>query len=296
MGKLDFIIVGAAKCGTTSLFNTLGTHTDIFLPENKEPWHFSHKNVDLSVVLGPQRERIIKDDAEYKSLFADAKEHELCGEASTTYLYDSEESIKNISSAISNWREIKILIVLRDPVKRAFSHYMNTVRSGFEKRSFREVIDSCILYKENRYRNYFAYGLYSKQVEAYLESFKNVKIIIFEELIKNEEDVLRDIYDFLGCKNISDNNVKLLKENSSGRPKFPFVTSLIYKTNLLKWVVKAVIPKSIRKWAVKIINDSMLVKETISVEDMEFLKKHYQEDVKQLESLLGYPIDHWKGY
>ncbi|MCU7934746.1 MAG: sulfotransferase domain-containing protein [Candidatus Thiodiazotropha sp. (ex Dulcina madagascariensis)] len=292
--RINFIIAGAAKCGTTSLFETLGKHPDIFIPDNKEPWHFSHKNIDLSkVVLGPQKKKIIKRTDDYFKLFDNARDEQICGEASTVYLYDYRETVKNLSDIVPHWQEIKIILVLRNPVSRAFSHYMNNVRAGYDKGSFRDAVDLCIRNKATRYRNYVEYGLYSKQVEYYLDNFKHVMIIIFEELIKDSNQIIKEVFEFLGCR-VDENEIyKLDKKNSSGRSRLPLITSLIYRPNPIKSVASVVIPKRMRKWAVNVIENSALEKEAMRNDDKQYLQGYYHDDIMELEKLMGYTIEAW---
>jgi hypothetical protein len=291
----DFIIVGAAKSGTTSMFETLGTHPEIFIPENKEPWFYSLISQDLNKLeLGPQKKRVIQNYNTYSKLFDRAKADQLCGEASTVYLYDYERTIHNISKLVDDWQKIKILILLRNPVYRAFSHYMNDCLTGYEKRPFREVIELCINRSTSRYRNYLEYGLYSNQVKSYLENFEHVKIVIFEQMLSDQTQIIDEIFKFLGCSIVDFENHKLKKENTSGRPKYPIIATLLTTPNPIKTLLKFAIPKDTRKIIANMIRKKVLVKEYINDCDRDYLKQYYKEDIAQLESILGYRLDEWK--
>ena len=119
MKKPNFFIVGAAKCGTTSLYRYLRQHPDVFMPEQKEPNFFGS---DLSYRFP----RI--SQARYLSCFAKAKGETRIGEATTIYLYSEKaaEEIKAFSP------EAKIIIMLRNPVDVLYSYHSQQLYSGNE--------------------------------------------------------------------------------------------------------------------------------------------------------------------
>jgi hypothetical protein len=227
-------------------------------------------------------------------LFDGSKENQICGEASTVYLYDHELTIKNYSKKITDWDETKIIILLRNPINRAFSHYMNEVRSGYEKKSFREAIELCLDEKAPRYRNYLEYGLYSQQVKSYIDNFKHVKIVIFEQLIKKHHEIVSDIFSFLECSIDDGKLCELKKENVSGRPKSTILSTLLYTDNSIKSFIKLLLPKDIRRSILKKISNKILVKEKINTQDKEYLKQYYQDEIASLEGILGYQLQEWK--
>ena len=137
--KPNFLVVGAAKSGTTSLFNYLTQHSDIYIPEVKECRFFSQlpKNYKgLGAEFFPNSG--ITDERVYFNLFS-GHEDKVCGDMSNDYLYYYEKSIKNIKKYLGN--EIKIVIVLRNPIDRAYSNYMHHIRDGWENISFEQALD-----------------------------------------------------------------------------------------------------------------------------------------------------------
>src|SRR5690606_36811858 len=123
----NFIIVGAAKDGTTSLYYYLSQHPEVFLPEDKEPHFFAPAKWCGHPV--PARER-------YESLFDGAAGFKAVGEASTGYLY-YRESPGMIHRLIPRCR---IVAILRNPVDRAFSGWRHEVREGLETATFEEAL------------------------------------------------------------------------------------------------------------------------------------------------------------
>jgi hypothetical protein len=195
----NFLIVGAAKSGTTSLYEYLKQHPEIFMPAWKEPSLF------ISDPYGPLHR--IKKKNYYGIIFSESAGFPAVGEASTSYLYDeaSPEIIRNCLG------EIKIIIALRDPVQMSYSLYNHQVRKGGETlKTFEAALaneNKRILSKNFQkkcygwHANYYYYhrGLYYEQVKRYLKTFgsSNVMIIFFEELVKNPIKTSQKIYGFL---------------------------------------------------------------------------------------------------
>ena len=136
----NFLIIGASKCVTTALYYYLKQHKDISFPTLKEPKYFSsifqkfpHKGIgDESVDL-----YAIKSLKEYKKLFKKISNIRV-GEASPDTMYFYKDTIPKIKETLG---DIPIIIMLREPVERAFSAYMYLRRDSREKLSFREALE-----------------------------------------------------------------------------------------------------------------------------------------------------------
>jgi hypothetical protein len=198
MKKPGFFIVGAARSGTTSLWQYLKTHPEVYMPEDellKEPSFFSD---DCGKKLGLTG---------YLSIFEQAhKNHKWIGEASVAYLTDPESARR-----IYDFNpEAKIIIMLRNPAQRAYSLYNWMVQDGYEYAStFEEGLTleetrvhrkESNWYKPNYYWGYlyFRSGLYHDQAKRYLELFKeDVLIIKFEDFSINTASTYREVCSFL---------------------------------------------------------------------------------------------------
>ena len=128
----DFLIIGAPKSGTTSLYFYLQQHPQIFLPEKKKPFFFAFENQDMNHyhIYGNMKviNNTIVDLNEYQMLFENIPTNIKVGEASTEYLH-IPEAVKNIYSHIP---DVKMIAVLRNPVDRAYSHFSHFRRDGYE--------------------------------------------------------------------------------------------------------------------------------------------------------------------
>lgn len=189
MKKPDFFVVGAAKSGTSSLYNYLAQHPAVFMAEPKEPHFFSEYRPPVEEV---------KHLDEYLDLFQDVPDSVRAGEASTSYLY-SEIAAQNIDRLRP---DAKIIAVLRDPVSRAYSQYWNQIQEGVEPLSFKETLAA----EPERIEQYWWYGFhyvegdrYAEQVERDMELFcrDTVRVHLFEDPRRDTVRVRQDIFSFL---------------------------------------------------------------------------------------------------
>jgi hypothetical protein len=291
--KPNFLIVGAAKCGTTSMFQYLSQHRDIFMPEWKELSFF------IGDPYGPVHK--VKKPRYYARVFAQAKNQTAVGEASTSYLYD-EAAPGIIKKKLGS---IKILIILRDPVAMSYSLYNHQVRrEGETIKSFEAALEAepgrknSPDFKKNCYgwhANYYYYqrGLYYEQVKRYVNMFgkDNVKIILFDELAENPVQVVQQVFRFLG---VDDTFVPVIKvHNPAGGilniPRFWRDTGLFLKTFQFvfsKNVIKK-IPHLIR-------NIGRKPPRPINPLTEKKLRENYDDDMRRLESLIGKDLSAWK--
>lgn len=192
----NFLIVGAARSGTTTLYSHLKDHPDVYLPANKRPEpHFFLKTAEFAQGIAYYEQRF----------FSGWRNQRAVGEASTSYLFGRDVP-KRIRS---NLPDIKLICILRDPVERAFSSYWHTVKSGLETLSFEQAI-----LREAARKNEmagtaleeiapFAYaerGLYHRQLSRWLSEFprSQMKIVIFDDFVADPTGILREIARFLG--------------------------------------------------------------------------------------------------
>lgn len=151
---------------------------------------------------------VTHDKSQYLNLFKNVKNQEAIGEASASYLWDIQ-SPKAIHDVVPNAR---IILILRDPVERAFSHYLMSVRQRQEILPFYDAIDKDYKRSDKGYfisHLYVDLGLYSEQLRRYLDTFgpKNVKILIFEEFIKDTKAAVNDVLEFLGLQPYEPSNI-----------------------------------------------------------------------------------------
>ncbi len=179
----DFIVVGAAKAGTTAIYHWLAGHPNVFLPAVKEPGFFAYAGRSAIPEKGPYDpaycNQIITDGPSYASLF-DTAAGRLTGDVSPVYLIDGDAAAR--IAAVRP--DARIVILLRNPVERAFSQFMHHMRDSLETCStFEQALDA----EEERLRDgwswghgYATHGFYAAQIERYLAFFPENQILFLD--------------------------------------------------------------------------------------------------------------------
>lgn len=196
----NFFIVGAQNSATTALYLYLREHPGVFMPAMKEPHYFSN-------LIPVRRMRYpvshVSDRRSYLRLFSPAGERIAVGEASSSYLWELNSATR-IQEMIPH---AKIIIMLRDPVARAYSHYLMDLREGWANLPFYDALQRDWDSSVKGYgisRLYVELGLYCNQVNAYLKTFgsRAVRVIFFDEFIgsvnRGDSQMLDSICGFLG--------------------------------------------------------------------------------------------------
>lgn len=290
--NIDFLIVGAAKSGTTTLFDYLIQHPSIFMPQNKEPWFFTFDNISREEIIS-KKQVIVNDVEQYTQLFYSANKDQIKGEASTVYLYKPCDTIKNIKKYCDRFSFLKIIIILRNPIERAYSHYLNLVRSGvvLDNCNFHNYVKKCCLGGEPELWDIVRYGFYYKQCKEYLNAFNSVKIILFEDFITDQNIILKDVYSFLDVEVF--NALEPIRSNSSGLPSNWLVNKIIFQNNIVKRAAKKIFPKKFRTNAIRKINELNLVKHSFPEEDRHMMRDIYIADINNLSKLIDRDLSHW---
>jgi hypothetical protein len=176
----DFLIVGAMKAGTTSLFDWLGFQPDVFVPKVKEPNFFSQEHLWSKGIDW------------YSALFCDAAPDQHIGEASVGYT-DPTRSAVTASRIAKVLPDVSLVFVARDPVERARSHYRHEVLRGREKRSLAEALAS-------KGSPYVERSLYHECLAPYLERFprERICVVTFESLFGQAEAAWTEVVSFIG--------------------------------------------------------------------------------------------------
>lgn len=176
--KVDFMIIGAQKCGTTTLFNILNRHSSISACINKEPKFFSSPNNNKS------------DLKKYHNLFS-KKENVLHFEASTTYTFYPLRNIKIWDDIHEYNPKMKFIYLVRRPKDRIISSYMHTYERGYTDLS----IEKAIVKK----RLYLDITRYYTQIAPYIRKFgrNQVMIITFDDLVSKQKKVIEKVSEFL---------------------------------------------------------------------------------------------------
>lgn len=294
----NFFIVGAARSGTTSLNRYLSQHPEIFITSRKDAHFFAAEHF---LCTGPGDEvmnrKVMRDEVEYAQLFAGVAGEKAIGESSAFYLC-LPGTAERIAQAVP---EAKIIIMLREPVARAYSAYMLLARDGRETGSFEEGLKRETERKRQGFEPMWWYtelSLYSSQVRRYLEVFgkERVKVLLYDELFANLGLALQDIFAFLRVKEDAGIDISV-RYNVSGAPKsrrlYTPLNHFISNPSLLEKRIKSLIPLHLRRaWASKAIG-ALTRPVPLDPYIHTRLKEFFAEDVGKLENLLHRDLRCW---
>ena len=295
MGKPNLFIVGAAKSGTTSLHNYLNQHPDIFMCNPKEPHFLINKEIGVErIPIG------VTEKSEYENLFIEGEDKKYRGESSVMYLMYPEIVIPKIKKEYDE--KTKVIIMLRNPVERAYSAFHHVKRYNIKEniKGFTKAWEI----SEERYFNqkdmtpasrYQELGLYYNQVQSYLNEFKdNLYIIIYDDFKSDFKSEMNKVFDFLEVENIEIDSDK--RHMIGGwQWKDERLKKLMMIKNPLKSAVKMLIPfKGLRKSIRKRIQEKNTVKvEQMTEKERIMMKEFYNIDVKKLSGLLNRNLNFW---
>ena len=296
MNVPNFIIAGAPKCGSTTLFRYLNPHHDVFFPRIKEPGFMIKEYYQGLSKDSPnykrQLEYLVLNEESYRQLY-DGVESQILGDSSITYLFRYENAIENILKY--SGRDTKILFILREPVSRLKSQYQYIVELGFENQELRKALEIEEYRLSKNWSSIFAYkqqGLYAPGIKAFMEAFEDVHVMFFEELIADPAAQMEKVNQFLGISHteLSED----LTFNKSGIPRNRAVHHLLMTKNPLRTVLAKAMRSFVSEDRLLLLRDKvrgMNQRRNSGIEipdDLNLsLKAFYKEDQKALEHLLG---------
>jgi hypothetical protein len=297
MKSPDFLVAGAARCGTTALHYYLKQHPQIFLPSQKEPCFYCFAGEKIDYKQG-RFTFVITDHKRYSELFKSAKQEQTTGEISTPYIYLHHRTIQNIKKFHSSPADLKIIIILRDPIDRAYSQYLWKVRDGREKLSFEEALKQEKNRMEENYSFDYFYahrGLYYEQVKDYLENFNKVKIFLYEDFKMHFDKTMESMCEFLKV----DRSFQFTKRedmNRSAFPRFGTLGKIITVESKIKFRMLNYLPEEFRlgikerfnRW-----NSSKNFPVPVSAATRAYLQEYYKEDILKLAKMTGLHLSSW---
>ena len=286
--KVDFFIVGAPKAGTTSLYHYLNEHPEIEMSSQKEPDFFSDKAIlEQGMYYGKNRIDTIE---KYHSLFENSNDQKKKGEGSVSYLF-----YQDVPAKIKRYNpDAKIIIMLRSPVERAFSHYLMDYRLGLVSDAFEDIVNR--KKKNNKvdlfYQQYIEVSVYSKQVKRYLNVFEKENILIIDYIDFKEDisEVLDRLFQFIGVSTDFEPNVAK-KHNPYSMPKNKIIR-FIYSFVALRKVLKLLFSKTLAKKA-RLLLFKEDKKPKLSKELRLQLNKYFKNDIEKLGELLDKDYLRW---
>lgn len=295
--KPNLFVVGAAKSGTTSLYYYLSQHSDIYMSPVKEPHYFSTvTNINARAFEKPKagetyHTRVIAHEEDYIALFKNGRGFRYRGEASPSYLYD-ESSAKKIKSFNA---EAKIIIILREPLDRAVSHFNMSYSLGLESESdFHKALLKDQINNNKVWGSahlYVELGHYYKQVMNFFQVFplEQIYLLKFEDLKNSPRQTMENLFKFLCIDSSVAQNLNTEKKNTTVAIRHKHLQKSIYlikHNRILNWI-KSSLPHSFRENLKRRAYSSGGTNLTISNECERYLASVYHEDKLNLKRNFG---------
>ena len=293
--KTEYFVVGAAKSGTTSIYTALREHGKFSLPHEKEPNRF---NTGSSNVPGKgpgdhHATTVLRETKKYDNNFGSP----LGGprvDFSVSYLYDDQAAKK----IFEHNPDAKILIILRNPIQRAFSHYLHMTRDCRESLSF----ENGLKVEEDRVRDGFEFswhyknmGMYNKQVEKYISLFgERVVVIKFEDFFTEQQSVNKTLENFFGL-DYGSFKLKDDKLNATGTVKNKMLAKIFNRPSAVRNLIKKIIPRETGRYIMNKFRNANLdtEKPKINPDVQSMLEEFYREDIGRLGTTLGRDFSDW---
>ena len=284
---INAVLIGVQKAGTTSVYDWLSQHPEIYAPFYlKDVPIFLKGNYDLKNIIENENLK----NKNYKTFLS----------GYVGYLYKASISAENIKNFD---QDAKLILILRDPINRVKSAYKYAVQRGLENRDISTALRTELL-KEYKYdeevsfqMDYINQSLYSNSLKVFLNFFEEKQIFIgtYEEMVKDKEKFIKSLFEFLGV------NPKFkpefsYKNKTEGGYRFKIINKLIYNryyypNNSFLKAIKSVIPLKVKYLIAKKLSElntkKVEIDTTINPQIENKLKKIFREDIKELEKLTG---------
>lgn len=270
----NFLIIGAAKAGTTSLYEYLRQHPDVYMSPLKEPQYY------WSEGYAESRWGVRTRDA-YERLFDDVAGEKAVGEASPQYI-NSPTAPGRIAVDLP---DVKIIVSLRNPADRAYSYYLGRLRAARERCRVEEAMRPGT--------HYFETSLYHPRLLRYFEQFGpgRIKIVIFDDLVANTRRIVGELHDFLQIDPTFATNVSL-RHNPAAVPRSIRLNEFLCRT---AGVVHGLLPSALRNTGFAARAQQSLARqpEPLPPSIRRRLLEEFSDDIAKTAGLIGRDLSHW---
>ncbi|OSP54414.1 hypothetical protein BV911_12485 [Pseudoruegeria sp. SK021] len=293
----EFLVIGAARAGTTAAYLYLRQHPDLFMSPAKEPNFFAFEGQTL-ICDGPGADYInnsCTDLVAYQALFSAAPDGAICGEASPLYLY-AERAPERIAHHIP---QAKLIAILRNPAEQAYSHYL------YARRQMLEPLDdfgAAIGQEEARLAanwqplfGYSRFPQYHAQLSRYYARFPaaQIKIVLYEDFEADPVAVMADLYRFIGVSDAVTPDVSY-RPNAGGVPRNARFQNFLMQESAFTRAVAAVVPRETRRRIRDALVDRNMVKTApMPSEARALLAAAQRQDTVKLQDLIDRDLSAW---
>jgi hypothetical protein len=292
----NFVIIGVQKAGTTSIYNYLKQHPQIYTSPIKETHFFqqewTNEEIEKAVrAYGANKPRTLED---YLKLFAGVRDEIAIGDASPNYLLYHQTSVPLIAKYIPH---AKLIAILRNPVDRAYSDYLMNMREGRNKRD---------LIEQAKYRTQQSHvirkGFYYEGLQHFYDVFdpQQIKVFLYDDLKADSGKLMKEMYQFLGVDPSFTPDTSKVAQKAQV-PKNQAVNKLLQQKNplrssiakMLRGVFSVKTRQKLRTQLVQLNMDKKGKIPPLSPQDRQELQEIYRPDILKLQELIGRDLSAW---
>lgn len=296
-GMPQFLLIGAARAGTTAIYSYLRQCPEIFMPRVKEPNFFAFEGQTLAC-RGPGADYInnsITRLADYRDLFATSPPGAVLGEASPLYLFADQAAARIRHHA----PDARLVVVLRNPVEQAFSHFMYATKQRIEPLTdFVAALNAEDQRIADGWQPLFGYSRfprYSEQLARYLALFPREQILIrlYEEFERDPATLMQDILAHIGVTSGFRPDMAV-KHNAGGVPKNRIFQDFLMKSNPVTRAIGLVVPQETRlRIRDRLAGFNLKREETIPPEARAILLARLGDQIRALEPMIDRDLSNW---
>lgn len=280
----NFLIIGAHKAGTSSLYHYIREHPDVYMPTLKEARFFAYDENNPDHRRKVPNTYPITTMQAYEALFQDAKNEKAIGEASPEYLNNARAALR-IRECLPN---AKLIASLRNPVDRTYSEFIMRCRSGNEKRTISEAFQSNERWVQT--------GLYYEKLKRYMDLYDKgqFEVVLFDDLANDPLSVVQRLFTFLGVDNTYTPHV-YKQYNPGGIPKNEILNSFfnMLKNPIIKKSIKLVMPESLLSFGNNIRQRNLAKPTPLPPEIREQMLVVFRDDILRLQELIQRDLSSW---
>ena len=290
-----FLIVGVQKAGTTSIYNYLQEHPQVYMSPVKET-NFLERDWEKSLAENSQFKNQIATFEDYCQLFTAVQDEIAIGEASPNYIFHYETSASRIQKYTPN---AQLIVVLRNPVERAYSDYLMHLRDAIGKTKIAPLDEQI---KNSSAKSFILRkGFYYTPLKYYYDFFgrEKIKVFLYDDLCGNANQFMSEMYEFIGVEQNFVANVSK-KTQQAKIPKNQEINQLLQTQNPLRTfaanTLKTIMPLETRqKLRSRLINLNSQTKNQVplSAEERQQLIELYREDILKLQDLINRDLSSW---
>ena len=287
----NFIVIGAAKAGTTALYWYLAEHPAVFMSAVKETNYFAY-GVDQAGRLlygDPEVHHFpVQSLQDYERLFADAGDAVAIGEASPIYL-ECPQAAGRIQALLPAAR---LICGLRHPVERAYSDYQMSLRSRGQRLDPARDLTAAAAWAHPD-SHWMRIGRYHPQLARYFDVFPRdrIHVFLFDDLKRDALGVLREVYRFLDVEPTFVPDLET-PHNAGGMPS-NMLLERIFRSGAVRTAVSPLVPKRAANWVRRLRAGNMRQAPPLPADLRQELTRHFRDDIARTSELVGRTLEHW---